>query len=84
MALTDIGPSAASIDAGLTALRQADTAIRLIAVALVAAAHIRYNALTANAAILALRQTLRAEMKKKIITEINEDVKENTYVSLTR
>lgn len=36
VALADIGPSAASIDAGLTALRQADTAIRLVAVALVA------------------------------------------------
>lgn len=65
MALTDIGPSAASIQAGLTALRQADTAIRLIAVALVAEANIRCNALAANAAILALREARRAGMKKK-------------------
>lgn len=70
VALADIGPSAASIDAGLTALRQADTAIRLVAVALVAAADIRRNAFAPNAAIQALRETLPAEMKKK---EENDD-----------
>lgn len=60
-ALADLGLSAASIDAGLTALGQADAAIYMVVVALVAQADIGCNALAPRTAFLALRQTLGAE-----------------------
>lgn len=60
-ALTDIGLSAASIDAGLTAIGHADAAIHMVVVALVAQADIGCNALAPSTAFLALRQTLGAK-----------------------
>lgn len=60
VALADVGLGAASIDAGLAARGQADAAIRMVVVALVAQTDVGCNAFAPGTAFLALRQTLGA------------------------